>query len=178
MPQTIFPDVPLTLETQVLLDGMLVARRDLYVDPLVAEPWSCDPERCRPRMGPNLCCKVQRRCRHLVAERCAIHGEKPFSCLLFPLDLVRIGGIRLVTTVKNLDFFYTGWCRYDRDMLRCFDGNDRSKVPMFAAQRQVLAGVFTQAEMLLMERTLANVFPKWKLPGDRVWSEPADFDLP
>lgn len=157
MPQTLFPDIPLTPTTQLVLDSALEIRRDLYLDPLVADLWSCDPERCRPRMGPNLCCKVQRRCRHLVGERCAVHDDKPFSCLLFPLDLVRIGGTRLVTTVKNLDFFHTGWCRYDRDMLRCFHGVERSDVSMFEVQRDVLRRVFTDSEMVLMERRLASL---------------------
>ncbi|NTU60299.1 MAG: hypothetical protein HGA98_04495 [Deltaproteobacteria bacterium] len=160
MPQTLFPDVPLNLATQLLLDSLIEVRRDLYLDPVVAEAWSCDPERCRPRMGPNLCCKVQKRCKHLAPDNlCAIHESKPFSCRLFPLDLVRIGGARVLTSVKNVDFFNTGWCRYDRDMLRCFEGVERSRVSMFEAQREVLAGVFTRAELFLLEKALEEVFP-------------------
>ena len=162
MPQTIFPEIPITMATQLLLDHSLEIRRDLYLDPMVAEPWSCDPVRCRPRLGPNLCCKVQQRCRHLVEERCTIHDSKPFSCVLFPLDLVRIDGARLVTTVKNLHFFNTGCCRYDRDMLRCFEGLEHSRISMFESQKDVLATVFTQSELILMARRLAALFPKQK----------------
>ena len=99
---------------EAFLGTLTPARRDLYVDPVVLTPWACDPERCRPLLGRNLCCKVQTRCRHLVRELCDIHADKPFSCALFPLDLVRIGGARVVTTPANLGFFATGWCRFDR----------------------------------------------------------------
>ena len=164
MPQTPFPDLPLTPATQLVLDQALKIRRDLYLDPLVAAPWSCDPGRCRPRMGPNLCCKVQKRCRHLVDDRCAVHEDKPFSCRLFPLDLARIGSIRLVTTVKNLDFFDTGWCRYDRDMLHCFDGVEQATVSMFDTQLTLLQEVFTQAELVLMQQRLAALSSAPKRP--------------
>ena len=155
----IFTDVPLTFPLQVFLDGMVRVRRDLYLDLTVAEPWSCDPDRCRARLGPNLCCKVQKRCRHLQGDRCTIHDSKPFLCTLFPLDLVRVGGNRVVTTIANLDFFNTGWARYDRDMLRCFEGAMTAGRPMFQAQEPVLASIFTKSELLLMKRALAEVFP-------------------
>ncbi|MBI5016533.1 MAG: hypothetical protein HZB55_13720 [Deltaproteobacteria bacterium] len=152
-----FTDVPPTPDVLYLLDGMLEVRRDLLLDPLVATPWSCDPDRCRPRLGQNLCCKVQVRCRHMQGERCGIHDSKPLVCRLFPLDLIRVAGARVVTTVLNLDFFHTGWSRYDRDMLRCFEGAERARVSMFQAQRDVLADLLTRAELTLLERTLTNV---------------------
>jgi hypothetical protein len=73
------------------------------------------------------------------------------------LDLVRIGRARLVTTVKNLDFFASGWSRFDPDMLRCFEGRDLSSIPMFHAQREVLALFFTRSELRLMRKAL---FPR------------------
>ncbi len=154
MDEEIFTEVPWDLTIQVLLDSLLRARRDLYVDPMLNDPWVCDPRRCRPLLGPNLCCKVERRCPHLRDDACAIHKLKPFGCALFPLDLIRVGGIRVVTTVKNPEFFATGWCRYDRDMLRCFDGEQRTTRTMFGAQRPVLERVFTRAEVVLLERRL------------------------
>ncbi len=150
----IFTDAPRTGDLARFLETLVRVRRDLYVDPMLADPWSCDPDRCRPLLGPNLCCKVQVRCVHLVGGRCAVHGDKPFDCALFPLDLVRIGGVRVVTTVKNMDFFSTPWCRYDRDMLRCFDSSEAGGQSMFAAQRPVLERVFTRSEMVLMARAL------------------------
>jgi hypothetical protein len=152
-----FTDVPPTPNVLLLLDGMLEVRRDLLLDPLVATPWSCDPDRCRPRLGPNLCCKVQVRCRHMEGERCGIHDTKPLVCRLFPLDLIRVAGARVVTTVLNLDFFHTGWSRYDRDMLRCFEGLERARASMFQTQRDVVAGIFTRAEFALLERTMDNI---------------------
>lgn len=152
----VFTDVPWSLAVQVFLEGLLRARRDLLVDPLLAEPWSCDPDRCRPRLGENLCCKVQTRCPDLVGERCGVHRAKPFSCALFPLDLVRVNGARVVTTVRNQAFFDTGWSRYDADMLRCFEGAQRATRSMFDVQRAVLDRVFTRAEVLRMEETLAR----------------------
>ncbi len=152
--EEIFTPVPLTPAVQVFLDGMLRVRRDLYVDPLLGEPWSCTPARCRPYLGENLCCKVEVRCPELDAERCAIHAQKPLSCALFPLDLVRVGGVRVVTTVKNLDFFETGWSRYDRDMLRCFDGAVTGPSSMFTAQKDVLSRLLTRSEVILIERKI------------------------
>lgn len=156
-PDDFFTDAPLDFRSQVLLDGLLEVRRDLRVDPLLATSWSCDPDRCRPRMGRHLCCKVQRRCPHLEGERCTIQSDKPFACELFPLDLVRFGGIRVVTTVKNLDFFHTGWSRYDRDMLRCFEGDERSPTSMFEAQRTVLERVLTRSEVAVIDRALTRL---------------------
>ncbi len=150
----LFTDVPWSFGLQVFLEGLRRARRDLLVDPLLAEPWSCDPDRCRPRLGENLCCKVETRCEHLAGEACAIHAAKPFSCALFPVDLIRVNGVRVVTTPRNPLFFDTGWSRYDRDMLRCFEGRERGGESMFSVQRHLLHHCFTQAEVLRMERSL------------------------
>jgi hypothetical protein len=155
-----FVEVNFGFQAQALLDGMLQVRRGLYVDPALAEPWCCDPQRCRPRLGPNLCCKVERRCPHLSAGKCAVHAEKPLPCSLFPVDLVRVAGDRLVTTIRNLDFYATGWSRFDRDMLRCFAGAEHSPTTIFEAQRPVLGKYFTEAELRLMERTLGRHLPE------------------
>jgi Fe-S-cluster containining protein len=152
--EEIFTEIPLNSAVQRFLDGVLRVRRDLYIDPRLCEPWSCNPDRCRPLLGKNLCCKVEVRCPYLDNERCAIQAEKPFSCALFPLDLVRVGGVRIVTTVANSDFFLTGWSRFDRDMLRCFDGEPTGRCSMFEAQQDVLQKVFTQSEMTLMQRRI------------------------
>lgn len=151
-----FTEVPPRFEVQVFLESLLRVRRDLAVDPMAAEAWSCDPERCRPLLGRNLCCKVQRKCRHFQDDRCGVHTAKPFDCALFPLDLIRVAGVRVVTTVKNPQFYATGWCRFDRDMLRCFDGEEQGTTSMFEVQREILLGVFTVAETTLMARTLAR----------------------
>jgi hypothetical protein len=156
-PEEIFTDIPLTFAVRVFLDGLIEVRRDLLIDPLLATLWSCDPDRCRPLLGPNLCCKVETRCPELRGERCGIQDRKPFSCALFPLDLVRAGGLRVVTTAKNRDFFSTGWSRYDRDMLRCFEGIQRGAEPMLRVQQPVLLRIFTASEVALMERTLLSV---------------------
>ncbi|MDW7710587.1 MAG: hypothetical protein SCH98_08935 [Deferrisomatales bacterium] len=150
----IFTDAPWSFALQVLLETLLPARRDLLVDPLLAEPWSCDPERCRPLLGPNLCCKVETRCAHLIGEVCAVHETKPFSCALFPLDLIRVNGIRVVTTPKNELFFQTGWSRYDQDMLRCFEGTRREATTLFSSQRAILLRAFTLSEVRRMEQVL------------------------
>jgi len=155
----LFTDVPWSFTLQVFLEELRRARRDLLVDPLLAEPWSCDPERCRPLLGPNLCCKVETRCEHLAEDACGIHAAKPFSCALFPLDLIRVGGVRVVTTPANAAFFDTGWSRYDRDMLRCFEGGERGAQSMFSAQRDLLLHCFTRAEVLRMERALGLQTP-------------------
>ncbi len=136
------------------LQGLLRIRRDLYVDPMLNDPWCCNPARCRPMLGRNLCCKVEVRCRHLRGTRCAIHYRKPFGCALFPLDLVRSGPVRVITTVKNPEFFRSGWSRYHRDMLRCFDGVVDTAVTMFDAQRAVLARVLDPAELHAVDRAL------------------------
>lgn len=152
--EEIFTDVPHSPSLQLFLDTLLRVRRDLYVDPTLTAPWSCDPKRCRPRLGENLCCKVETRCPNFENDRCSVHSTKPFSCALFPLDLVRVRGLRVVTTVKNLDFFHTGWSRYDRDMLSCFQGVEVGHRSMFETQSEVLQRVFTRSEMLLMEQRL------------------------
>ncbi len=150
----IFTDAPATDEMVHFLETLVRVRRDLYVDPMLSDRWSCDPDRCRPLLGPNLCCKVQVRCPHLRAGRCGVHEDKPFDCALFPLDLVRIDGARVVTTVKNMAFFSTPWCRYDRDMLRCFENSEAGGQSMYEAQRPVLERVFTRAETILLTRAL------------------------
>lgn len=160
--EEIFTDVPWSVPLQLYLDGLVAARRDLLVDPLLAEPWSCDPGRCRSRLGENLCCKVETRCPHLAGNLCAIHENKPFSCALFPVDLIRVNGIRVVTTAKRSAFFETGWSRYDRDMLACFEGRERGTLAMFQVQRDVLLRVFTRAEVARLETRLG--LP----PGDPV----------
>jgi len=152
--EEIFTDVPWSVPLQFFLDSLRTARRDLLVDPLLASPWSCDPARCRGRLGENLCCKVETRCPHLDGSLCAIHGNKPFSCALFPVDLVRVNGVRVVTTPKNTAFFDTGWSRYDRDMLECFRGRERGTRAMFQVQRDMLLRVFTRAEVNRMEERL------------------------
>jgi len=152
--EDVFTEVPWSVPIQFFLDGLVSARRDLLVDPLLASPWSCDAERCRSRLGANLCCKVETRCAHLDGERCRIHESKPFSCALFPLDLIRVNGARIVTTPKNEAFFDTGWSRYDRDMLQCFAGRERGSRSMFHTQAGVLLRVFTQAELNRMEQRL------------------------
>ncbi len=154
LPHDVFTDIPWSFQLQVFLEELLRPRRDLFVDPLLAESWSCDPERCRPLLGPNLCCKVETRCRHLDEDRCTIHMVKPFSCALFPLDLLRVGGIRVVTTVGNPAFFDTGWSRFDRDMLQCFETEDPAAEPMFQVMRPTLRRVFTRAEVAVMARAL------------------------
>lgn len=154
LPPDVFTDIPWSFQVQVFLEDLLRPRRDLFVDPFLAEPWSCDPERCRPLLGRNLCCKVETRCRHFREDRCSIHEEKPFSCALFPLDLLRVGGIRIVTTVANPAFFDTGWSRYDADMLRCFENQDPAAKPMFQVMRATLRQVFTRAEVAVMEKSL------------------------
>lgn len=149
-----YVEAPLNFVTQDVLDDMVEVRRDLYVDPLLAHPWSCDPARCRPLLGANLCCKVERRCSHFKADRCDIHALKPLGCALFPLDLLRVGSLRVVTTVKNATFFESGWSRYDRDMLRCFEGCENGTSSMFEVQRSVLECFFTRSELKRMEGAL------------------------
>jgi len=154
LPRTRFTTVPWEGWFEGFVQGLIRVRRDLYVDPLLNDPWRCNPARCRPRLGRNLCCKVEVRCRHLRGTRCAIHDRKPFGCALFPLDLVRSGAIRVVTTVKNPEFFRSGWSRYHRDMLRCFDGIVDTDVTMFEAQRTVLGQVLGPGELNAVERAL------------------------
>jgi len=157
--EEVFTEVPWSFPVQLFLDGLKSARRDLLVDPLLARPWSCDAKRCRPRLGENLCCKVETRCPHLAQGLCAIHDRKPFSCALFPLDLIRVNGVRVVTTPRNTAFFETGWSRYDRDMLQCFRGTERGTDAMFRSQIGLILRVFTRSEVARMAQRLG-------LPGD------------
>ena len=160
-PELVFTEAPMTPALQYLLDGMIQVRRDLHVDPMIQVPWCCDPKRCRPRLGPNLCCKVQQRCRHLASDhKCSIHDGKPFLCALFPLDLVRLGSARVITTPSNLDFFVTGWSRYDRDMLRCFEGQVDSPLSMYEQQATILRRVFSPSELRAVERALGALCGK------------------
>ncbi len=149
-----FTTVPWEGWFEGFIQGLIRVQRDLYVDPMLNDPWCCNPARCRPRLGRNLCCKVEVRCRHLRGTRCAIHHRKPFGCALFPLDLVRCGPIRVVTTVKNPEFFRSGWSRYHRDMLRCFDGIVDTAATMFETQRAVLARVLGPGELDAADRAL------------------------
>lgn len=144
-----FPEDPELLE---FIAPFKKLRAGILLDPDVAEAWSCDPERCRPVMGRNLCCKVDTRCRHLKNGLCSIHEMKPYSCALFPLELWRVGNRRVLLSAKNPIPYIKGWSRYDRDMLRCF-GNEPVEGPsMVEVQLTVLGKVFTKAELnLLME---------------------------
>lgn len=157
--EEVFVDLPPNPALQYLLEDLLYVRHDLRVDPMLADRWSCDPERCLPLLGRNLCCKVETRCRHLGDGGCTIHDDKPLDCALFPMDLVRVAGVRVVTTAKNMAFFDTGWCRFDRDMLRCFDGEERGEQSMFQVQRPLLEQLFTRAEVEVMARSLGSVAP-------------------
>jgi hypothetical protein len=155
--EAVFGDLPPSPALHYFAEGLLRVRHDLRIDPLLADHWSCDPDRCRPLLGRNLCCKVETRCRYMEGEECSIHEDKPLDCALFPLDLVRVAGVRLVTTAKNAEFFATGWCRFDRDMLRCFDGVEKGNQSMFEAQRALLERLFTRSEVELMARALRSV---------------------
>lgn len=141
-----YTDIPWNPQVEQFLEGLIAVRDDLLVDPLLADPWSCEPVRCRPRLGPYLCCKVERRCEHFDGRGCRIYDERPFACALFPLDLVRVRGVRVVTTVKNMHFFRLGHSRFDRDMLGCFAGQDPTARPMLLAQEPLLRKIFTDAE--------------------------------
>ena len=165
MREPIFTEVPLNFLTGAFLNDVVEVRPGLCVDPMLLEPWSCRPDRCRPYLGPNLCCKVERRCTHFKGDLCTIHDRKPFGCTLFPLDLIRIGDTRVVTTVKNIGFFDTGWCRYDQDMLSCFEGVEEGRASMFEVQRPVLARLFTRSEVILLEEALEAVRRKKGRPG-------------
>lgn len=153
--EDILMEARMTPEIDALLGTLIPVRRDLYLDPMVADAWSCDPRRCRNFLGKNLCCKVEIRCRHMEGDRCGIHHMKPFSCALFPLDLIRVKGIRIVSTVKNMQFFNTGISRFDRDMIRCFEGDETGDKSMFEVQKSELLRAFTNSEVELMERKLA-----------------------
>lgn len=132
------------------LAPMVRLRGLIILDPLLADPWSCDAARCRPVMGRNLCCKVDTRCRHFTGELCAIHDTKPFSCLLFPIDLWRVGPYRAIISAKNPIPYARDWSRFDRDMLRCFEGSIPDGPSMLEVQLPVLARIFTLAELNMM----------------------------
>ena len=122
-------------------------RGGLILDPMLAEPWSCDTARCREFLGRNLCCKVDTRCRYFTGELCRVHDRKPFSCALFPLDLWRVGRARVLVSAKNPIPYARNWSRYDRDMLRCFLGTEKGAKSMLEVQEPVLRKVFGEAEM-------------------------------
>lgn len=132
------------------LAPMVKLRGSIILDPLVADPWTCDQTRCRPRLGENLCCKVQTRCKHFTGELCAIHDTKPFSCSLFPIDLWRVGPYRAVISAKNPVPYNRDWSRFDADMLACFTDDIPAGPSMLEVQMPVLEKVFTQAELLMM----------------------------
>lgn len=158
----VLPETPQTLE---YLEGMVPLRGGLFLDPGVAEPWSCDPERCRPVLGKNLCCKVQLRCKHLGPEGlCEIHASKPFGCALFPLDLFRIGAARVVAGVQDPRLHDRAWTRFDRDMLGCFAGEmPPDAQPMLLAQLPELSRVFTRSELELMKNAVKILRQKRKV---------------
>ena len=137
-------------EIAAFVSPMVRLRAGIVLDPLVAEDWVCDPVRCRPAMGRNLCCKVDIRCVHLQDGICAIHASKPFSCALFPLDLWRVGGLRVVVSGKNPVPYARDWSRFDRDMLRCFSGEIPKGPSMLEVQLPVLERVFTRGELTMM----------------------------
>ena len=79
------------------------------------------------------------------------------GCALFPIELFRIGHARVVAAADDGDLYAREWTRYDRDMLRCFEGEITGGASMFETQRPVLERVFTQAEMALLEGALARL---------------------
>lgn len=139
------------------LEPFLRLRGGILLDPGVAAPWSCDATRCRERMGRNLCCKVDTRCRHLIRDKCSIHDEKPFSCALFPLDLWRVSGKRVLLSAANPLPYQNGWSRYDRDMLRCFEGIEGEGASMVEVQEEVLGRVFTVAELEMIRKAVEEL---------------------
>ncbi len=148
--EEVFTDLPDSPAMEELVASLMKLRAGIYIDPLIAEPWRCDPERCRPLMGRYLCCKVQTRCSHFDGEKCSIHDTKPYSCALFPIDLVRVGGKRLVLSALNPILHGYNWSRYDRDMLRCFEGDMGEGPSMLEVQLPVLERAFTRAELQLI----------------------------
>jgi hypothetical protein len=155
MEEELFTEIFENDEALVFLGTLKKLRAGIYVDPSLNDPWSCDGNRCRPFLGRNLCCKVETRCKHFTGDSCSIHETKPFSCALFPVDLLRIGRSRVVVSAKNPLLYEKNWSRYDRDMLRCFDGEIIGKDSEFIAQLPILKKVFTMAEIDLIERGLA-----------------------
>jgi hypothetical protein len=149
--------LPENEDTANYLATLIPLRAGIYLDPAVAEAWTCDAERCRPVMGQYLCCKVQTRCLQLIDGLCAVHDKKPFGCALFPLDIFRIGPARVVAATKNPMLYARNWTRFDRDMLRCFEGKMNPERIMLEEQIEVLAKVFTQAEIELMLRKVRDL---------------------
>jgi hypothetical protein len=150
IPHDPFHEIPDCVEARDFLGGLRKLRGGLYFDLRLLAPWTCDPERCRPKLGPNLCCKVQIRCKELVDGLCAVHDRKPFGCALFPADLVRVAGARAVVSAANPDLYRRDWTRFDRDMLRCFEGADHGP-PLYESVRPLLRQVFTRAEYAVLE---------------------------
>jgi Fe-S-cluster containining protein len=107
-------------------------------------------------MGRNLCCKVQTRCPDLVNGVCSIHETKPFSCALFPIELIRVGNKRIVASAGNPILHKHNWTRFDRDMLRCFEGEIKSDCSMFEFQLPVLKEVLTPSELAVIGRALES----------------------
>ncbi len=152
-----YTEIDLDEDARIFLETMIPLRAGIYLDPDLAEPWSCDPARCRPLLGRNLCCKVEERCDHFTDDVCEIHEGKPFSCALFPIDLMRIGNARVVFSARNPIAHLMSWSRYDRDMLRCFEGEMVDAEVMLMAQLPVLEKVFTQAEIALMVEAMEEL---------------------
>jgi hypothetical protein len=140
-PEGAFIEVPASAELERALAEFVRVRADLWVDPLLTDSWSCDPPRCRPRLGPNVCCKIERRCAKFDGRKCQIYERRPFTCALFPIELLRVRDVRLVTTVKNVPIVNLGHGRFDRDMLNCFAEQDLAAPPMLLAQEDVLRRV-------------------------------------
>jgi hypothetical protein len=136
------------------IDHLIPLRGGLYLDVALAQDWSCDADRCRPLMGRNLCCKVETRCPELIDGICSIHETKPFSCALFPIELLRVGAKRVVVSAGNPTLHEHQWTRFDRDMLRCFEGEMTGGRSMFEAQLPVLEQVLTRSELAIIGRAL------------------------
>lgn len=156
-PQEHFIIVPADEEILEFIAPMKKLRGGMILDQALAEPWTCDPARCRPLMGRNLCCKVDTRCVHLKNGLCAIHEKKPFSCALFPIDLWRVGRARVLLSAKNPLPYSMGWSRYDRDMLRCFEGEIPEGPSMVDMQLPVLEKVFTRAELAVITDAVREI---------------------
>ncbi|TLN05296.1 hypothetical protein FDZ71_11635, partial [bacterium] len=144
-------DIEESEETELFLSTLVKLRANLYLDPDLVRLWSCDPQRCRPFMGRNLCCKVEMRCASFVEGICLVHDDKPFSCALFPLDILRFGQKRALVSAGNPLLYKNEWTRFDRDMLDCFSGEIKSEKTMFETQEFLLEKVFTRAEFHLLK---------------------------
>jgi hypothetical protein len=161
-----FLEIPDSPALRQFVDHLLPLRGGLYLDVAVAEPWDCDAERCRPLLGKNLCCKVQTRCPDLVDGICSIHETKPFSCALFPIELIRVGQKRIITSAGNPTLHEHNWTRFDRDMLRCFEGEIKSDRSMFEFQLPVLEEVLTKSELAVIGQALDSYSEGEMLEGD------------